>query len=257
MRRGLPWSLQGGLPHTRSPVAALAMFHALQSRAIPVASIVAVPAGVAASVAAGEPDSDSYDEAEDAKIEFLVGVPGYPRASLIALPQMSVESEPRYVNAKQYERIRKRRKWRVDNAACLIREAEERERSTRQGYKYKSRHLLAKRRRRGKGGQFLSRKEIKALEDTGAGEGSAPRTGKATGDDHSAIERPPRGTGERNGSGEGDLARGDGSLGRPDEDMSSAHLLLRGWDSQEIEAFSQLFGDSCSGEGGLALPQME
>jgi len=112
-------------------------------------------------------DTSDYDEnIEFDRAHLLLGIPSFGSSSTkkVALPQTSTEKEPRFVNSRQYRRIIQRRKWRESNATDLIKHAKERERVERQGYKYKSRHLHAKRRRRGPGGQFLTKSQLERLE---------------------------------------------------------------------------------------------
>ncbi|GAB5358984.1 hypothetical protein AAMO2058_000505700 [Amorphochlora amoebiformis] len=124
-------------------------------------------------------DSDGFDEQlEASRAQYLLGIPGFPKW---ALPQTDVNIEPRYVNKNQYKQILKRRIWREENARDLIRASKERERVERQGYKYKSRHLHAKRRKRGPNGKFLTKSELAALEAQSKQEASNSTTQPTSG----------------------------------------------------------------------------
>ncbi|KAK8807195.1 hypothetical protein WA158_003954 [Blastocystis sp. Blastoise] len=83
----------------------------------------------------------------------------YPR---VPLPSQMMEEEPIYVNAKQYQRIIKRRQARSKYAT-----EHDKSDKRKEPYMHKSRHEHAKRRARGPGGRFLSKKEIKEKEKNG------------------------------------------------------------------------------------------
>ncbi|KAL1916700.1 uncharacterized protein VTP21DRAFT_5404 [Calcarisporiella thermophila] len=107
--------------------------------------------------------------ASPAYTHILGGVPVQPviyPPQYSALPnvfypnQMEENSEPLYVNAKQYHRILKRREAR---AKLEI----EKKLQRRKKYQHESRHKHAMRRPRGPGGRFLSSQEIAALQQEG------------------------------------------------------------------------------------------
>ncbi|KAG2175580.1 hypothetical protein INT43_001227 [Umbelopsis isabellina] len=87
-------------------------------------------------------------------------------ASVSMLNAESAESEPLYVNAKQYHRILKRRAARakLDEANRLAK--------SRKPYLHESRHKHAMRRPRGPGGRFLTAAEIAELENNKQNDGS-------------------------------------------------------------------------------------
>lgn len=73
-----------------------------------------------------------------------------------------VEEQPFYVNAKQYNRIMKRRQARAKLEEILQRNFLERQ---KRPYVHESRHKHAMRRPRGQGGRFLTAAEIKKLSE--------------------------------------------------------------------------------------------
>lgn len=73
-----------------------------------------------------------------------------------------LEEQPFYVNAKQYNRIMKRRQARAKLEEILQRNFLERQ---KRPYVHESRHKHAMRRPRGQGGRFLTAAEIKKLSE--------------------------------------------------------------------------------------------
>eukprot|EP00470_Lotharella_oceanica_P004579 CAMPEP_0170174266 /NCGR_PEP_ID=MMETSP0040_2-20121228/7502_1 /TAXON_ID=641309 /ORGANISM="Lotharella oceanica, Strain CCMP622" /LENGTH=190 /DNA_ID=CAMNT_0010415827 /DNA_START=159 /DNA_END=731 /DNA_ORIENTATION=- len=144
---------------------------------------------------------------------------------------MSIDREPRFVNARQYRRIIKRREWREHNASDLIKISKEKERIARQGYKYVSRHLHAKRRRRGPGGKFLTKKELAELEAKEAAEkklkladGEAQAQASSEGGSGTAAEKDAEKDAEEK--------KGDATF---------SHPFLHGWTEEQVEDFLQFF----------------
>ncbi len=81
---------------------------------------------------------------------------------MMAMPQMGpiVEDEPLYVNAKQYNRILKRRQARAKIDAMI---RQQKAAGEKPAYMHESRHRHAMKRPRGPGGRFLTAAEIAAL----------------------------------------------------------------------------------------------
>jgi len=73
-------------------------------------------------------------------------------------PSATMDEMPLYVNAKQYNRILKRRQARakLESENIIL---------TRKGYLHPSRHKWAKGRKRGPGGRFLSKDEVQHADD--------------------------------------------------------------------------------------------
>ncbi|KAL6950230.1 hypothetical protein ACO0QE_000906 [Hanseniaspora vineae] len=93
----------------------------------------------------------SENHTQEQKIQF------YSEAST-----KEVEEQPFYVNAKQYNRIMKRRQARAKLEEILQRNFLERQ---KRPYVHESRHKHAMRRPRGQGGRFLTAAEIKKLSE--------------------------------------------------------------------------------------------
>ena len=87
-------------------------------------------------------------------------------------PAAVVGQQPTYVNAKQHKRILKRREERalIEETYSIKRQRLQKQKATLEGrgeidsssgkgYKYESRHLLAKKRPRDKTGRFLIKEE--------------------------------------------------------------------------------------------------
>lgn len=85
------------------------------------------------------------------------GMPMYRMPGGDLIPMAGVEEEPLYVNAKQYNRILKRRQARAKLDAQMRLSKE------KAPYMHESRHRHAMNRPRGPGGRFLTAAEIAAL----------------------------------------------------------------------------------------------
>jgi len=134
-----------------------------------------------------------------------LAVPGAPRAS-VPLPAEAAgaivdQDTPVYVNAKQYNRILKRR------VARAKQEAENKAVRARKAYLHESRHKHALRRARGSGGRFLTAAAIAAAEAKAAelaetagapaADGDAMPAGPASLDDSEARTATPSDDAER------------------------------------------------------------
>jgi len=235
-------------------------------------------------------DSDGFNEEKEVeRTVLLLGIPGFPK---FGLPQTGMEREPRFVNSRQYRRIIKRClftknnsfsqticimfstpthrwRWREQNAANLIKASKEKERIQRQGYKYKSRHLHAKRRLRGAGGKFLTKEEIARMEkkqkleqrqtkekkvsDTSGRQFlKTTKSNASTSSSPIQVQARPM---QRQKSSNGNIPvtmNGDQRKGlSPLDDLGSNmlqgpqpefwHPFLHGWSQEEINDFSKLF----------------
>mmetsp|Transcript_20163 Transcript_20163/g.30201 ORF Transcript_20163/g.30201 Transcript_20163/m.30201 type:complete len:294 (-) Transcript_20163:264-1145(-) len=212
-------------------------------------------------------DSDGFNEEKEVeRTVLLLGIPGFPK---FGLPQTGMEREPRFVNSRQYRRIIKRWRWREQNAANLIKASKEKERIQRQGYKYKSRHLHAKRRLRGAGGKFLTKEEIARMEkkqkleqrqtkekkvsDTSGRQFlKTTKSNASTSSSPIQVQARPM---QRQKSSNGNIPvtmNGDQRKGlSPLDDLGSNmlqgpqpefwHPFLHGWSQEEINDFSKLF----------------
>lgn len=84
------------------------------------------------------------------------------------MPVGMMEEEPLYVNAKQYNRILKRRQARAKLEAMI--RANKQQTGEKAPYMHESRHRHAMKRPRGPGGRFLTAAEIAALKNGKGGD---------------------------------------------------------------------------------------
>mmetsp|Transcript_27741 Transcript_27741/g.67479 ORF Transcript_27741/g.67479 Transcript_27741/m.67479 type:complete len:231 (-) Transcript_27741:193-885(-) len=170
-------------------------------------------------------DYDKFDDyREFGHLQILLGIPG-TSASKQALPQISLEIEPKFVNFKQHRRIVKRRKWKADNTNDLIRLAKEKENEKRKGFKYNSRHLHAKRRKRGPNGKFLTKAELAELENK---ESSIATTNDDARQDANSKDITDDSTHSKSQS---------GGRGLPQDNKAVLNPFLHGWSEAELKAY--------------------
>eukprot|EP00499_Haloplacidia_sp_CaronLabIsolate_P011307 CAMPEP_0196771914 /NCGR_PEP_ID=MMETSP1104-20130614/1950_1 /TAXON_ID=33652 /ORGANISM="Cafeteria sp., Strain Caron Lab Isolate" /LENGTH=331 /DNA_ID=CAMNT_0042142045 /DNA_START=20 /DNA_END=1011 /DNA_ORIENTATION=+ len=144
----------------------------------------------------------------------MPGMPGmpahFPRMAL-PVPTEVAEEEPIYVNAKQYNRILKRREARARMEAKLPKQ--------RKPFLHQSRHRHAMRRPRGPGGRFLSKEELEELRRQEEAEAAAAAAPPGAG-----VSEGRAASSGRGGSGRGGSA---GSGSEDDDEPLSASALSR------------------------------
>lgn len=106
---------------------------------------------------------------------------------MMQMPVGMMEEEPLYVNAKQYNRILKRRSARAKIEAMI--RANKQQSGDKAPYMHESRHRHAMKRPRGPGGRFLTASEIAALKAS-EGKGGSEEGEKVETDSNGSTGAP-------------------------------------------------------------------